>query len=149
MITCDTREKKWDHIRFFFDRMGIEYEVKKLDFADYSNPARPGIVVDRKQNLNEVATNLCSKDSSRFWREIRGAHKAGIKVVILVEHGPEIKAIRDVAAWKNQYGSMHGNRLMQEMFRTSMAYGVEWRFCSKAETAVRIMEILGLWNRDG
>lgn len=143
MLRVDTREKKWSHIQRQFDAAGVQYEIKKLDFGDYRNEAEPGTVIDRKQNLIEVATNLCSKDSSRFWRELRGAHKAGIKIIILCEHGGKVQSVRDVASWKNPYSSyMSGSRLMSAMFETAMAYGVDWQFCRKNETAKKILEIL-------
>lgn len=143
MLTVDTRERKWSHIKKAFDDAGVQYQIHKLDFGDYRNEDRPWLVVDRKQNLNEVATNLCSKDSSRFWNELRGAYKEGIKIVILCEHGGQIHSVRDVAGWKNKYSAyMSGAQLMSRMFDTSFAYGVEWQFCRKSETARRILEIL-------
>ena len=148
MITIDTRERKFDHIRSYFDRNRIPYKIEKLDYGDYWNDAAPKVVVDRKQNLGEVATNLCSPDSSRFWREIRGAHRAGLKMIILVEHGKGIQSIRDVASWKNPYSDyMSGNRLVTQMFDTAMAYGVEWRFCEKRQTGRKILEIIGYGKR--
>ena len=61
MVIIDTREKPRAIVRILaeFDRQGIEYVRKKLDFADYADPARlPGTVIDRKQNLLEVASNV-------------------------------------------------------------------------------------------
>ena len=143
MIIVDSREKKWEHIRKAFDRGGVEYRVRKLDYGDYLDEDRPGLVIDRKQNLDEVAANLCTQDSRRFWREIRNAKLHGTKVVILVEHGPSIRSANDVRAWVSKYHRISGFRLVQEMFNCSVAYGVEWQFCSKNETAGRILEILG------
>ena len=53
MVIVDTRERKWQHIADYFKRHNIEYDVKKLDIADYMLSERPGIVIDRKQNLQE------------------------------------------------------------------------------------------------
>ena len=144
MVTIDSREKRYGHIASYFNRNKIPYEVRKLDFGDYATETAPNVVIDRKRNLVEVANNLCSADSSRFWRELRGAHRLGIKVVILVEHGDPIRTITDVANWENPYSYyMNGGRIVDQMFKTSMAYGVEWKFCNKRETGRKILEILG------
>ena len=73
MLICDSREKKNDHILRYFDRHGIEYEIRKLDYGDYM--AENGTVtIDRKQNLSEVCHNLMlASDKRRFMNEVRGA----------------------------------------------------------------------------
>lgn len=142
MIIVDTREKKWDHIRSYFGSVGEEWIQQKLDVGDYMDPDRPLIIVDRKQNLSEVATNLCSKDDGRFWRELRRAHESGIRLYVLVEHGRSVKELRDVAAWKSPYSKITGKRLLDEMYRVAFAYGVEWRFCEKKDTGKKIKELL-------
>ena len=52
-IIIDSREKPKaiGKILEYFDRVGIDYEVSKLLFGDYMDWNRPGIVVDRKQNI--------------------------------------------------------------------------------------------------
>ena len=35
MLTCDSRERKNEHILRYFDRHGIDYEIRKLDIGDY------------------------------------------------------------------------------------------------------------------
>ena len=143
MITIDSREKKISHITAALNKLQVPYEIKKLDYGDYADSDNTKVIVDRKQNLSEIAQNLCSKDNRRFWNEIRGAHKAGIKIIVVCEHGPEIRSIRDVAKWKNPYSQVvTGNWLVSEMFKLQMAYGVEWRFCTKAETTAEILKAL-------
>ena len=100
------------------------------------------MLVDRKKDLNEVAQNLCSQDSSRFWRELRRAHSEKKKLIILVEHGGNIKSLQDVSTWKSKYSTITGRRLQSEMYRIAIAYGVQWEFCSKKSTGKRIVELL-------
>lgn len=142
----DTRNKVGKHknVADYCARHGIELIREKLDYGDYMLPGGK-ISVDTKQNLDEVATNLLNRshrDSVRFWNEVRNAHKNGIKLVILVEHGGEIKTINDVPKWRSKYSSVTGRRLIDEMIRTEFSYGVRWCFCSKRSTAKRIIEIL-------
>ena len=143
MVIVDSREKKWEHIKKYFEKNHIEYEVKKLDVADYMVDGREHLVIDRKQNLNECCSNLCTNDSSRFWREVRLAKKMGVKMIVLVEHGKAIKSIKDVVKWNSAYTKISGKQLMEEMYRVHIAYGVEWFFCEKKDTGRRIIEILG------
>lgn len=143
MIIVDSREKKWKHIADYFDRNHIDYDVKKLDIADYMLAGQSGTVIDRKQDLQECCQNLCSPDNSRFWREVRRSRENGIKMIVLVEHGGAYKTIKDVAKWRSKYSNVSGRRLMEEMYRVHIAYGVEWLFCSKRSTGKRIIELLG------
>ena len=147
-ITVDTREKPQaiQGILRTFTALGVEYEIKKLDTADYMNPENTKIIVDRKQNLNEVAMNLGNK-KSRFYRECERAVAEGKKLVVLVEHGNAIKSLEDVARWQNpNYAEkalyMSGRELMERMHRVSVMYGVRWEFCGKRDTGRRIVEIL-------
>lgn len=142
-IIIDSREKKCDHIKKWFEKNGIEYEVKKLDVGDYQIEGNTAISVDRKQNLVELSKNLMNKaDHSRFWKEIRRAKEQNIKLFILCEHGGKIKQIQNVALWNDKYSGVSGRRLMDEIYRTHIAYGVEFLFCDKRCTARRIVEIL-------
>ena len=142
-IIADSREKKNEHVLSYFGRHGIPYVVQKLDVADYMIDGQPGVVVDRKRNLSEVCTNLMTRnDSARFWREVRRAHDEGIKLYILVEHGGQIKTIRDVANWTSPYSRVTGRRLLAEMCRVEAAYGCIWVFTNKRSTGKRIVELL-------
>lgn len=140
MIICDTREKKNQHVLAYFQKHDIPYTVAKLDTGDYMVPDG-SVTVDRKQNLEELAGNLCSK-SHRFWREVRRSHDTGLKLVVLIEDG-HYHGIEDVKAWKSAYTRVSGRYLANEMARVSIAYGVDFLFCSKRQTGKRIMELLG------
>jgi hypothetical protein len=66
-------------------------------------------------------------------------------VIVLVEHGANVRKLADVAMWNSTKSRMSGRKLLDEMDRVSTAYGVEWEFCTKAETPRKILEILG-WS---
>lgn len=61
MIICDSREKKNEHIRYYFKQHGIPYYIEKLAVADYMIDGKEKLVVDRKQDLEEVCHNLTYK----------------------------------------------------------------------------------------
>jgi ERCC4-type nuclease len=142
-LIIDTREKKCEHIKKWFDEHGIDYIVRKLDEGDYQIEGCPGVTVDRKQNLSELSRNLMNKtDHSRFWREVRRAKERKEKLFVLVEHGCGVKSIEDVASWRDQYSGVSGRMLVDEISRVSVSYGVNFVFCDKRSTAKKIIEIL-------
>ena len=147
-LHVDSREK-WTqpnstdtHIKDYLERNGIPYEVRKLDVGDYTYEGS-NITVDRKQSLSECASNLLNRnDSARFWREVRRAKEQGLKLIILVEAGPAVKNINDVAKWKSKYSPVSGRSLIDAMIRVEYSYQTTFKFCSKASTAKRIIELL-------
>lgn len=156
MIICDSREQKNTHILRYFERHNVPYVVRKMETADYMIEGQPNIVVDRKQNLDEICANLTYKGKradendgkeipsnvARFMKEVRRAYADGIRLVVLIEHGENVKCLADVAAWGGSRSGISGRKLVDEMDKLTMAYGVEWQFCTKAETAAKILEIL-------
>lgn len=149
MILVDSREKKWSNIEDYFQRHDIPYKVTKLDEGDYMLAGVDGITIDRKRNIDECCTNLCSNDSSRFWREVRRAKKKNMRFIVLVEHGSNYKSIKDVTKWKSRYTKVPGKWVAEEMYRCHIAYGVEWIFCSKGSTGKIIVELLGQYKSKG
>lgn len=145
MIIVDSREKKWEHIRKYFDEHGIEYEFpQKLDVGDYINSEYPVIVIDRKANLQELCGNLSrgKENIIRFTAECRRAKEQQKKMIVLVE-GTSAKTVKDVAKWKSRFSKHTGKWMTDAMFDLTISYDVEWRFCKKSETARLILEILG------
>lgn len=144
-LYVDTREHTGPLERILpsFNLLGVEHERRKLDVGDYMNPENPILSVDRKMNLGELCTNLCSVDKGRFWREIRRAKDNGIKLIVLCEHGGKIKSIQDVAGWSSKYSTVTGRTLMEKIYQVHISYGVEFLFCDKRNTAKRIVELLG------
>lgn len=142
MLYADSREKKNAHILAYFDRHGIEYEIRPLNVGDYMFEGGT-VSVDRKQNLDEISKNLMNKsDKSRFWKEVRRAKEQGIKLIVLCEHGGKIHSIKDVATWHSKYSPVSGRDLMEELYRVHIAYNVDFLFCDKRSTGRRILEIL-------
>lgn len=143
MYVIDSREKKFEHIKSYFEKNGIDYAIRKLDVGDYQIEGQPSISVDRKQNLQELSKNLMNaKDHSRFWKEVRRAREQRIKLYVVVEHGGQIKSIEDVSKWSDIYSGVSGRVLANEIYRVHIAYGVEFIFCDKRSTPKKIIEIL-------
>lgn len=144
MLLIDTREHPQAIAKIIahMTKNRMPYTMCKLDVGDYMLSDKGDVSVDRKKDLNELLTNLCSKDSSRFWREIRRAHERKIKLYILCEHGGNIRCIEDVKHWQSKYSRVTGKTLCERMYRAHISYGVEFLFCDKRSTGRRILEIL-------
>lgn len=152
IIVTDTREKARaiKKILAEFSERKIEYVSSKLYVGDYARLDNMTLVIDRKQNLNELAGNIVE---DRFHNEIHRAHEKGITIVFLVEHGNNIKDLTDVLFWvnpriKESPKCISGEHLYKSMKSMSKKYGVRWEFCTKAETGKRIIQILEELDND-
>lgn len=140
-LSVDSREKKNAHILAWFDKHGIEYEVRKLDVGDYMIDGG-ATSVDTKRSIDELSTNMLNRsDHARFWREVRRAKDTGIKLIILIESN-KYTDIPSLIDWKSKYSSVNGRSLIDAIYRAHISYGVEFIFCSKRATGRRIVELL-------
>ncbi len=147
-IQIDTREKARaiKSILAEFDSQGISHISSKLYVGDYMSLDNPRLVIDRKQNLLEVASNLIQQHD-RFINEIKKANEAGIKIIFLVEHGKNIKTLEDVELWQNprckeSKFAVSGERLYKMMSVLKVKYGVDFLFCEKKNTGAKIIQLL-------
>lgn len=151
-IIVDSREKAHiiTPILNHFKRSRVTFAISKLVVGDYMSLDNARLVVDRKHDLNELATNLCTGDKTRFWAEVREAKRLGIKIIVLCECGGNYQTIKDVEAWPGKDLTtrdgrtyhISGRDLMEQLYRVHISYGVEFAFCSRPETGGRIMELL-------
>ena len=148
VIQIDTREKPQaiQTILKQFEMAGIKVIRTKLWVADYQLLDNPYLVIDRKANLQELVGNVCQQHK-RFTAELTRAKEVGISVVVLVEHGGDIKSIDDVQKWvnprlKESPLAVSGERLYKILKAMEYTYGVRFEFCDKRHTGQRIMEIL-------
>lgn len=153
-IQIDTREKAHaiEKILREFDARGIQHFSSKLFVGDYMNMDNPKVIVDRKQNLSELCGNV-GQQHERFRAEIERATACGIHLIFLCEHGKGIKSIEDVPKWWNprlKYSpvAITGKKLYRILKTLEEKYGVEFLFCSKDETAQRIIELLEARNEE-
>lgn len=163
-IQIDSREKARaiQKIVKVFEKNGVQYFVSKLLVGDYMSLDNPRVIIDRKQNLLELCSNVCQQHD-RFRKELIRANEAGIHLIFLVEHGPDIRRIEDVYFWKNprrhevrwkvvggqriryvESGkALDGAQLYKSLSTIQDRYGAEFRFCAKNETGQEIIRLLG------
>ena len=163
-VQVDTREHKseWERIQKQFDALRVQYFRSKLYVGDYQSLDNPRLVIDRKKDLNELCGNVCQQHD-RFKAELIRAMQQNIKIVILVEHGEDVKSLEDVYFWENPrkheviWKTVNGKRvktvrsakaidgmqLYKSLCTIRDRYNVDFEFCTKEETGKRIVEILG------
>ena len=146
VIQVDSREQKYDHVTDYFDKHGIKWVRSKCVVADYVNLENPMVVVDRKQNLQEVCGNV-GQQHERFTRELQLAKDLGYRLIVLIEE-EKIKDLSEVPSWYNwrlrKYPrAISGKKLYKIMSTMADEYGVEWMFTTKANCGKRIVELLG------
>jgi len=95
VVLIDTRENANEHITQYFDKVGILYEERKLDYGDYGLKIPKndefGIVTDmildfaveRKGSLEEVSGNF-TQDRTRLEKEL---FRSKGNLAILIENG--------------------------------------------------------------
>lgn len=163
-IQVDTREhaKEWERIKEQFDALGVQYFRSKMYVGDYQSLDNPRLAIDRKKDLQEICGNVCQQHE-RFKAELLRAKEQGIKLVILCEHGADIKSLEDVYFWQNprkyqirwktvngkrvkdviSAKAVDGNQLYKSLCTIRDRYSVDFIFCQKEETGQKIIEILG------
>lgn len=147
-IQVDTREKARaiKSVLAEFEKQGILHISSKLYVGDYMSLDNPRVVIDRKQNLLEIASNLIQQHD-RFINEINRANAAGIKIIFLIEHGKNIKSLDDVEKWQNyrckeSKFAVSGERLYKMLSVLKTRYEIDFEFCEKKDTGAKIIELL-------
>lgn len=143
IIICDTREKGNKKILEYFDKIGQDYIVSKLDYGDYMLYKNNSVVIDRKDSLLELAGNLChSSEHDRVRREIQRAKEDGCENFIFLIAGTKIKTADDLKNWSSPYTKVTGETLMKVMTTMKKKYGVRFIICPKRNMGKKIVEIL-------
>lgn len=151
LLLIDTREKPKaiEGILHTFDAAGIEHTRTKLLFGDYADYNRPGVVIDRKQNIAELAKNV-TVERQRFVAELERAKTAGAHMTILVEQNRykerdkwvSVKDISDLMLWSSPHTKIRGEKVFRVLSELIYKYNLSVVFCDKRVTGKRILEII-------
>lgn len=150
-LQIDTREKTKaiQSILRYMDNHDVEHVSTKLLIGDYMDFNRPGIVVDRKHDIAELAKN-CTSDHERFRRELQRAQKANTTLVVLVEQNRyrdreqwiRVESIEDLMLWSGPHTTITGEKVYRVLRSWIAKYPLRVEFCDKRETGRRIYEII-------
>ena len=147
-IQIDTREhaSERDRIEAQLDAVGVQHFRSKLYVGDYMSLDNPRKVIDRKKDLGELCSNV-TQQHERFRAELVRAKENGIQVIILCEHGGNIRQLEDVFFWENPRRrhspkATSGARLFRSLCTMRDRYGVQFAFCDKRQTGREIVRLL-------
>lgn len=150
-LLIDSREKPKaiNGILHHLTSKGVRYDVTKLYFGDYMDYARPNRVVDRKQNIAELAMN-CTRDHKRFKQELERVKATGSELILLVEQNSfkdrektiSVETIEDLMLWTAPKGVVRGEQVYRVLVSWCHKYPLRVEFCHKRETGQRILELL-------
>ena len=150
-LLIDSREKPKaiKSIVKYFDSVKLPYETSKLFIGDYQDFNRPNVIVDRKQNIAELAKN-CTSDHERFRRELQRAQKANTTLVVLVEQNRykdrdkwiHVESVEDLMLWSSPHTMVTGEKVYRVLRSWMAKYPLRVEFCDKRQTGRRIYEII-------
>ena len=151
LLLIDTREKPKaiQGIIKAVDEAGIAHESTKLLFGDYMDYNLPSIVIDRKQNIAELAKN-CTWEHDRFRAELERAKAANARLIILVEQNRykdrdkwiHVETIEDIMLWSSPHTTIVGEKVYRVLRAWCSKYDIEVRFCDKRQTGKEILRII-------
>ena len=151
LLLIDSREKPKaiQGIIKTVDEARIPHASTKLLFGDYMDYNRPSIVIDRKQNIAELAKN-CTWEHDRFRAELERAKAANARLIILVEQNRykdrdkwiHVESIEDIMLWTNPHTTIRGEKVFRVLRAWMSKYDIDVQFCDKRQTGRRILEII-------
>ena len=144
LIIIDTREKGHKSIIKYFEEHNIDYITSKLDYGDYKLYKDNTIVIDRKDNLLELAGNLChTNEHERIKREIARAKEDGCKDFIFLIAESKIKSVEDIKNWTSPHTKVKGETLLKIMQTMKQKYNVRFIICERKKMGEKILKLLG------
>lgn len=144
IIVCDTREKGNKKILEYFNRVGQDYIVSKLDAGDYMLYKNTRVIIDKKDGLLELSHNLCNTlEHERIKREIQRAKENGCEQFIFLIQDNKIKTSDDIKKWKSPYTKVPGSVLYKVMKTMQEKYKIRFIITKKEKMGETIIKLLG------
>lgn len=143
LIICDTREKGNKKILEYFDKVGQDYIISKLESGDYMLYKNYTTIIDKKDGLLELAGNLChTQEHERVKREIARARELECKDFIFLIQDNKIKSLEDIKKWTSPHTKVKGETLLKIMTTMKERYGVRFIICEKKKMGEMIINLL-------
>ena len=150
IIQIDSREKKNKDILKHFDSIEQKYIISKMYAGDYQNVNSTKILIDKKDSLVELASNLCrTTEHARIKREIGRANDIECERFIFLIADNKITNMDEVHNWEvprkrdgTKYTMVPPSTLEKIMKTMNKKYGVEFIFCPRKNMGQKIIELL-------
>lgn len=141
LIIVDTREKGHKKILEYFDEINQKYLISKLDAGDYMIFDNYETIIDRKDGLIEINSNL-TRDHDRLVREVDKAHELGCKDFIFLIAQNNIKTEDDIKKWRHKFTKVPGHVLLKRMKTFGEHHNCRFVVVPRNEIGSKIIEIL-------
>ena len=143
IIIVDTREKGNKKILEYFDKVGQDYIISKLDAGDYMLFKNYTTIIDKKDGLLELSHNLCNTlEHERIKREIARAKELGCTNFIFLIQDSKIKTADDIKSWSSPHTKVKGETLFKIMKTMKSKYGIRFIIVPKKNMGAKIIELL-------
>ena len=151
-IQVDTREKQRaiQNILKTFEQYDINYIQSKMYVGDYCLLENPLCIIDRKQNIAEIAHNATT-GHGRMKRELKRLDDMNGQMTFLIEqktytdpNGTKrtLNSLEDIMYWENPHGCVDGIQVYKILDAWQHKHNISYRFCDKRTTGKVILEIL-------
>ena len=142
LIIVDTREKGHKKILEHFNQVNQDYIISKLDTGDYMKYKDFSIIIDKKDGLSELCSNLCNTlEHNRVVREVELAHSLGCKKFVFLVQG-NIKSESDIKNWSSPHTKVKGETLLKIIKTFAEHHDCKFMFVPKKDRGKKIIEIL-------
>jgi hypothetical protein len=136
-VVIDQQEKKNYWITNYFDDIGVKYIKKHMKAFDYTytldGKAQP-VVIERKNSLTELSSNLASKEMrDRFYREF---NKLKCKKWLLIENDSMDNLIGGLYG-----GGYHPNSFLANLMLLQTRFLVNVHFINKYSIGMFMLKI--------
>lgn len=143
IIIIDTREKGHKKILEYFNSVGQDYIISKLDAGDYMLYKNFSTIIDKKDGLLELSGNLChTNEHERIKREIAKARELGCKNFIFLIQDSKIKTIEDIKSWSSPHTKVKGETLLKIMNTMCKKYAIRFIIVPKKKMGEMIIKLL-------
>lgn len=151
MIVEDTRQQagKHEHRHEWWRAHGVEFEARScaLPFGDYMREGS-NVCVDTKKDLAELSSDVLQQHD-RFKRECERAMEEGYRLVILTETDrctdlESLEKVRNVHPAARRVKPLPGKVPARVCRTMEEHHGVRFEFCTRADSARRVCELLGV-----
>lgn len=158
VIQVDTREKNKD-IAEEIRNLGYRVNVTKLCSGDYRNDMYAPVIVERKQDLQELANNLTNKmNYQRLINEIDRTPARQTMVILITQDDYisgnqliHINNMDDIINWYGYRPAIHnGTNIINQMTQLMQNYKpgkIKIKFCGR-ENAIIAREIISILSTD-
>lgn len=144
IIICDTREKGNKKILEYFDSVKQDYIISKLDAGDYMIYKNYSTIIDKKDGLLEICSNLChTAEHARVVREVELAHSLGCDNFIFLIQG-NIKSESDIKNWSSPHTKVRGETLLKILKTFKEHHNCKFIFVDKKDMGKKIIELLNV-----